>query len=177
MSKARMGEQLLAPPTYDDFLVLQDTVEALSDARGARVKRSYTAMFVRIERLYADLDFLTWPWLIKRASIKLRQHPEQNDERLVCILTDLTLNAITVGQGIRHTYVLGAHDGAVDEYWHSVSAVPKLITPAMHPSATDGELESYQEGERLLRTQFDGEMELNAEECGELFDRLANLIR
>ncbi len=166
-----------SPPSYGDFEVIKEAVIELGKISGASVRSTFTSTMVHVERLYADMDFLAWPLLQRRIVAKVKYNPETEQERMLCAFTDNALNNTKIGHGIRHTYVIGANSGEVDEFWHTVVAVPKILAPVNEPKLTDAELDSSYRGEKILRSNLEGQLDLSKHECIVLYDRIAEFSK
>lgn len=168
----------LGPPSIDDFEVLKEAFLDLASNPLARI-RSYNtglALYIGIERIYSDTDFLAWPPL----SICLRGIIKTIPEGCSLDLRyrEKTHNNSTYGSGISHDYSLGISRGELVEYGQSIRACPKVPERGIESPEilfSDHKLDQVQSGRELLRQNCTSLMELTAGDCGVLFDRMCEL--
>lgn len=176
MIQSRAAE--MGPPTPDDFDVLKETVLELAHEPDAIVRAtSEQQLFIKLERLFSDTDFLAWPPLTICFSGLLTRY--NNSCKMILRYRELAHNISTENSSLNHDYILEARDGEVVEFGQSIRACPekrelRIESPEIYRS--DVLLDQAEEGRRLLRQNTGGQLELSAGDCGVLFDRLLVLM-
>ena len=162
-------------PSVDDFDMLKDAVLAVAEEPDAHVRGvDQWRLYVQLERDYVDLDFLAWPPMTIRFTGMLALHSFGSS--MVLRYRELSQNNSTVNSSVNHDYILRRKGGELVEFGHSIHAAPLLPQPRQE-HATDEMLDQSDAGERLLRANLSGQLELSEGDCIMLFERLAFLTK
>lgn len=165
----------LEPPTIEDFYIVKESFLGLAHEPGANVRalpKEY-GLYIGLERLYADLDFLVWPLLGVSVTGKIRTYPGGNS--LTLRYRQLALNDKTINSSVNHDYLLRVEDGELETFAHAMSAAPLLPEPRQDREISDEHLDQADAGARILRVQTGMQLELTTGDCGVLFDRLMDM--
>lgn len=167
--------QQIESPSFDDFTLIKDTFLEVAREPDAtcRLDGDGLKLFVKVERLFSDLDLLAWPPLIICVSGLLRTIPGGN--LLLLRYRELPLHIDTINSSLNHDYGFDARDDKLVDCWHSVRACPEL------PELPDGptyDQSAYQadQGKAILKRWSAEHEEPSSGDCGVLFDRMAALI-
>lgn len=176
MSMAKRTD--MSPPSIEDFEVLKEAFLGLSSSPAART-RTYNrgeSLYIGIERMYLDTDFLVWPPLTicLRGIIKTMPDGCSLDFRY----REKAHNSSTDGAGVIHDYSLGTSQGELVEFGQSIKVCPKITERCIDSPdilLSDHKLDQAQMGRDLLRKNCADLLELTAGDCGILFDRMCEL--
>lgn len=168
----------VGPPTPDDFEVLKEAVLELADEPDAIVRApGEQRLFVKLERLFSDFDFIAWPPLTICFSGLLTRF--NCGTKMVLRYRELAHNAGTENSSVNHDYILELCEGQIVEFGQSIRACPEVREPRIESPEiyrSDLLLDQAEAGRKLLRQNTGTQLELTAGDCGVLFDRLAMLM-
>lgn len=166
------------PPTPGDYDVVKWamlTVAEEPDARVFATKPDGSQLYIKLERLYADTDFLSWPLLTVCVSGLLTSLGHES--KMLIRYRELAHHEDTENSSVNHDYILRQKDGEVVEFGHSMRAAPMLPEQRMDPRSTNNELNQLAQDARYLRQNLGNQLELTAGDCAVLFDRLLFLAQ
>lgn len=167
--------RLVGPARYEDFEILQETFLQLAAEPDASVRTTDrgTGLFVEIDRVYADMDFLAWPPL----SISLTGliKTVQAGHTLHVRYRETAHNPSVRQAHLDHAYAFRSEDGDLIEFGHSIEAYPQLTEQRQLP-ATDAHMDQAEAGRRLLAANMTGSLETTAGDCVVLFDRMNQFL-
>lgn len=160
-------------PTIDDYDMLKDAVLAVAEEPDAFQKDiDDWRLYIRLERDYVDMDFCDVPPLTIRFTGLLAI--ASMGSSMVLRYRELPRNGKTENSSINHDYILRREGSELVEFGHSIHAAPLLPQPRQE-HLTDEALDQSDRGEKILRANLDGQLELSKEDCIMLFDQLAFL--
>lgn len=165
----------VGPPTFDDFETLKETFLCVAEEPDTITRSLYggLGLFVKLERLYADIDMPDAPPLTICLSGLLRIWPRGN--RLVMRYRELAHSATTENSSINHDYIFTATEGQLVEFGHSMLACPKIPEPRQE-IVSDAKMDQADRGKKILQQYTGNQLELTAGDCGVLFDRMVQLV-
>lgn len=166
---------LVGPASYGDFEVLQEAflqVAAEPDALVRATDRG-TGLFVEIDRVYADMDFLAWPPLSISLSGLIKT--VQYGHTLQLRYRETAHNPSIRQAYLDHNYTFRSEDNQLIEFEHSIEAHPTLPEQRQLP-VTDRLMDQAEAGRRLLAANMTGSLEPTAGDCVVLFDRMNQFL-
>lgn len=174
----------VVPPSYEDFEVLKETylqVAALSPfARIYEGTGDNKALYLSTERIIPELDeqaalqneLIINPYIVRLlGKISVTDH----GHKILLRYKEMPLRAGMRQSGLVHDYILGTEAGEVTEFGQSIRAIPEMPQQRIMSKdilTSDEKLDQVEAGERILRHYTGGQLELNAGDCGVLFDRI-----
>lgn len=173
MSRNRDSE--IGLPTIDEYLVLRETVFAIGGEPDASVQPTLdrSGVYIKLERLFVDLDFLVWPPLTICLAGLIRTVP--NGEKMTLRYRELAHSPTTENSSLNHDYIFEAVDGVLIEFAQSIRACPSLPEQRQEILLHDEALDQAQQGRKLLKSELGNQLEITAGDCGVLFDRMVQL--
>lgn len=165
----------IANPTFGDFSLIKDTILEVAKEPDAtcRLDDNGTRLFVKVKRLFADLDLLAWPLLIISVSGLLKTMPGGNV--LSVRYRELPLHEDTINSSVNHDYGFVAWGDELVDYWHSVRACPEMSELPYGP-VYDRLAYQADQGRVILQRWSVDHQEPTTGDCGVLFDRMAALL-
>ncbi len=160
-------------PTIAEFDLLRDIFLQLGEESDAivRARPAEKALFIIIERLYANLEFLSWPLLTINVGGSLKSIC--GGQGLAIRYRELSHNATTENSALVHDYTFTTQGGELVEFGQSIRAAPVLPEPRQEAWHRDAVLDQADRGRAILREATGGSLEPTAGDCDILFDRLA----
>lgn len=165
----------LNPPSFDDFEVLKQAVLQIGEEPDARLRLvDPFKLYIKLERDYCDLDYLSWPPLTKSFVGFLTTKAAYT--KMVLRYRELSHANRTVNSAFTHDYILRAEEKEVVEFGHSMVASPPIRQPRQELFTSDEAMDEAVRGEQILKANTGRQLQLSGGDCEVLYDRLLELL-
>jgi hypothetical protein len=169
------SSEALGPPAFDDFDAIREQFLLISQERDAHTREvnSGFGLWIKLERIYADMDSETWPPLTLCLFGVLHAH--QSGHKLAISYREMAKGHGTADYALIHNYAFATSERKLVEFAHTIKANPELTSPVQE-LGTDQFMNEQQQGAKILKSATGKGLEPTAGDCGVLYDRMLMLL-